>query len=115
MKTRNILNIVLLILIIVNIVLVVFLVNAVKKPTVEQQASAELHKKVISFHTLFIEKVIASQKPVSEEDRVALENSVLQINNPELTKAWNTFVKSNKQNDMQTSVVKLLSLLVTLE
>jgi hypothetical protein len=71
-----------------------------------------MHIKATRLLKTFIDKVLNNQGTVSFEDRVQLENDILQMHDPVLTSAWNAFVSSKTSKEGQTSAVKLMSLLV---
>ena len=71
-----------------------------------------MNSKIIDFEGLFIEKVLKADKEVSFDDRLQLENTVRALNDQEILEAWNAFVNSKNQDEAQTAVKNLLSLLV---
>lgn len=73
-----------------------------------QQYSA----KVLQFTNLFIEKVLKAQTEVSFKDRLKLENSVRDLNDPEILVQWQKFTASQTEQDAQKEVKNLLELLV---
>lgn len=111
-KTRLVSNILMVILLCGNVYLAIQFINNNQKATTEDQTNITL--KIRSSRALkdFINKVLDTQGAVSFEDRVALENDILQIHDPVLTTAWNAFVSSKTSKEGQTNAVKLMSLLV---
>ena len=70
-----------------------------------------VNDKILSFDRLFIQKVLNAKGEVSFEDRLQLENTVRDLNDPEILTAWNAFVNAKAQDDAQNAVRALLSLL----
>jgi len=61
---------------------------------------------------LFINVVLNTEgKTISYADRVALENDVIQMNDVDITKQWDTFVASKDAKNAQTNAVTLMKLL----
>ena len=78
-----------------------------EKQTVIQQTNGN----VLLFAGLFIDKVLLGQGTVSFEDRLSLENAVRSINDKEIFAQWESFTKSQTDNESQTAVGNLLKLL----
>ena len=115
-KTKLFSNLLMLILLGGNIYLGVSFINEMKKQTVvPDQTDVTLRVKVVNFHKIFIDKVLSSQGVISAEDRVLLENDIIQIHDPVLTTAWHDFTASKNSKDTQATAVKLMSLLVARE
>jgi len=72
----------------------------------------QVNVKVLNFTNLFIAKVLKAENEVSFEDRLKLENSVRDLNDPELLSQWNKFVDSKTPEDAQKEVKNLLEMLV---
>ncbi len=68
-------------------------------------------QEVAQFDKMFIEKVLMSNKQVSFEERLALENAVRKLNDADILNQWNKFVESGDSVVAQGEVKKLLSLL----
>lgn len=111
-KTRLVSNALMLILLCGNIYFSTQFIQGISRPIVEDQTNVTIQIKSARFLKTFIDKVLNTQGTVSFEDRVLLENEILQIHDPVLTTAWNTFVTSKTSKDAQTNAVKLMSLLV---
>ena len=77
-----------------------------------QTDSYVLNDKVLAFSDLFINKVLKSDTEVSFEDRLHLENSVRELNDPELFGWWNSFVQAKTEEQAQTAVKNLLATLI---
>jgi len=69
-------------------------------------------KKIISFLDLFIEKVLKADSEVSFEDRLKLENSVRDLGDEDVLAQWEKFIGSTSEEQVQSEVKNLLSLLV---
>ncbi|MCX6765249.1 MAG: hypothetical protein NT148_01790 [Candidatus Nealsonbacteria bacterium] len=72
-----------------------------------------VNSKILSFTKLFIEKVLASKTEVDFETRLKLENSIRDINDPELFDQWTKFTGSKESGEAQANVVILLQMLVS--
>ncbi len=61
---------------------------------------------------LFIDVVLNTEgKTISYADRVALENDVVQMNDSDITKKWDTFVASADAKSAQSNAVTLMKAL----
>jgi hypothetical protein len=79
------------------------------------QAKMAVQKKderVLTFLKMFIKKVIKSESGVSFEDRLALENSVRNLNDKDILAQWKKFVDSKTEKEAQDNTKDLLDLLV---
>lgn len=72
----------------------------------------QTNEKVVIFLSLFIEKVLKSDKEVPFEERLQLENAVRNINDPEVLSAWEKFTSSTTEEQVQQEVKNLLIALV---
>ena len=89
-------------------------VLSLQKDLVATQAIANertVNDKILSFDRLFIQKVLNAKGEVSFEDRLQLENTVRDLNDPEILTAWNSFVNAKTQVAAQDAVRLLLSIL----
>jgi hypothetical protein len=111
-KTRLVSNILMVVLLCGNVYLAIQFISSNQKTAVEDQTNITLQLKSSRALKDFINKVLDTQGAVSFEDRVTLENDILQIHDPVLTTAWNAFVSSKTAKEGQTNAVKLMSLLV---
>ena len=68
--------------------------------------------KVAAFLNLFIQKVLKTDKEISFEDRLQLENAIRDINDPILLAKWEAFTQANSETDIQARVKDLLEALV---
>ena len=71
-----------------------------------------LNSKVVDFAGLFVDKVLKAEKEVSFDDRLQLENAVRDLKDSDILAAWNAFVASKSQEEAQSAVKNLLSILV---
>jgi hypothetical protein len=110
-RTRLFSNILMFVLLCGNIYLSAQFIQNIQKPEVTDQTNITLQIKSARALKDFINKVLA-QTEVSFEDRVTLENDILQVHDPVLTTAWNAFVNSKTSKEGQANAVKLMSLLV---
>ena len=111
-KTKLFSNFLLVVLLAGNIYLSIQFIDNLSKPVIVDQTNVTLHIRASRFLKEFISKVLNTQGTVSFQDRVQLENDLLQMNDPVLTTAWNAFVSAKTSTDAQTNAVKLMSLLV---
>ena len=77
------------------------------------QSKVALNQKVINFANLFIKKVLQADTEVDFETRLSLENAVRDLNDSEIMAEWTNFIGSKTEADAQTSVKKLLGILIT--
>lgn len=117
MKNTNNKNII-IILLILSLVVNAFLVAnyfilkigfAKAQKTMEQ---GRVNKKIASFTSLFIEKVLKSEKDVDFEERLMLETAVRDLNDQEVMSQWRKFTESKIKEDAQREVKNLLGLLL---
>jgi len=76
------------------------------------QIKVELNQKVVNFTTLFIKKVLQTDKEVDFETRLSLENAVRDLKDEDIMAEWTNFIGSKTEIEAQNSVKKLLELLV---
>lgn len=76
-----------------------------------EDATFAYRLQVSRFLQEFIDNVLSTQGTVSFDERVKLENDIIQLNDPALTAQWNVFVNSKTTTDAQTNAVKLMSML----
>lgn len=65
---------------------------------------------IASFNKLFIEKVLKTKGEVSYEDRLKLENAVVNTKDADIAVAWKVFLASATEKEAQEKVLVLLSL-----
>ena len=78
----------------------------------KQIKTQQTNTKVVNFLNLFIQKVLKSDKEVSFEDRLQLENAVRDINDPEILSTWEQFTNGTNEAQIQQGVKALLEALV---
>ena len=111
-KTKLVSNFLLVLLLAGNVYLSIQFIDNLQKPVLQDQTNVTLHIKAANTLKTFINKVLGTQGAISMEDRVLLENDILQIHDPVLTTTWNAFVNSKNTKDAETNAVKLMSLLI---
>lgn len=111
-KTRLISNVLMVGLLAGNIYLATQFIENIKKPVLEDQTNITMQIKSARFLKTFINTVLNNAGTVSIEDRVQMENEVLQMHDSILTTNWNEFVASKTAKEAQTNAVKLMVLLV---
>lgn len=72
----------------------------------------ETNSKAIAFLKLFIEDVLMSKDPVPFEERLQLENAIREINDQKVFDQWQTFLKSEKPDDIRANAKVLLKLVI---
>ena len=86
-----------------------------EKETADLQKQIETQKtneKVVRFLDIFIQKVLKTDKEVSFEDRLKLENAIRDINDPELLAKWEAFTNGTNEAQIQQGVKDLLEAIV---
>ena len=78
-----------------------------------QVKNQQVNAKVLSFLNLFIQKVLKSDKEVSFEDRLKLENAIRDINDPKILASWEQFIGGTNEIQIQQGVKDLLEVLVS--
>lgn len=110
-KTRLLSNILMLLLLIGNVYFSTNFIQNITKTDVVNTENTTLQIKSARALKDFINMVLTKPE-VSFEDRVTLENDILQIHDPVLTSVWNDFVNSKTSKEGQDNAVKLMTLLV---
>ncbi len=90
-----------------------FLGKAELEQVKSEQTKVEFNEKVINFASLFIKKVLQADKEVDFETRLSLENAVRGLKDDQIMAEWQNFTASKTEADAQTSVKKLLEILIT--
>jgi len=114
-KSRLSSNILLIILVAGNLFFATQYIQQIKAEQ-DQQANATdttLNRlQTARFLKFFIDVVLNTKGgAVSYDDRVKLEADVINLQDYDITKEWNAFVKSKDAKTAQTEAVKLMSLL----
>jgi hypothetical protein len=106
-------------LIILTIITVILLTCdvffAVKYLFVQQRldeilAFNQINSKIRFFNNIFIDKVLKAQGLVSYEDRLKLENAVMDTNNKDVIDQWHRLLDSQTEAEAQQGVIDLLVL-----
>lgn len=66
--------------------------------------------KIIVFDKLFVEKVLKTKGEVPYEDRLKLENAVVNTKDADVLSAWKNFLASATEKEAQERVLVILSL-----
>src|SRR3989339_1167681 len=72
----------------------------------------QINEKTLVFAKLFVEKVLAGESEVDFEDRLQLENSIREINDPKIFDQWQKFIKSENDQQAQQEVRALFTMLL---
>ena len=115
-RVRVVSNVLMLVLVAGNIYFSIQYTQNMLREKQQQEITAakdDARFKAASFLKFFIEKVLTTKGVISYDDRVKLENDIHQFDDPALIKVWNDFVESKDPTAAQTTVVKLMSMLVT--
>lgn len=72
------------------------------------QSKAEIDGNVLSFFQLFVDDVLKKRGPVGYATRVALDQRVLEIDDKELSVAWNLFLQSTSEDQAQIAATTML-------
>jgi len=78
----------------------------------KELAVRQTNERVVNFLAVFIQKVLRAEKEVSFEDRLKLENTIRDINDPEILSEWEKFTGSTNEFQIQEGVKDLLEVLV---
>lgn len=81
--------------------------------SVQNEAKESMRLQASRFMKYYIDVVLSTKGTISFEDRVKLENDVLQMHDADITAKWNAFVKSKDSQTAQDTAVKLMSTLAT--
>ena len=71
-----------------------------------------ISNKTLNFTKLLVDKVFGEDKKIAFEDRLRLENSVRDLNDPLIHEKWNNFINSKNQEEAQNELKKLLGILI---
>jgi cell shape-determining protein MreC len=86
--------------------------NARKALSQTLSFSSNLNQNVFNFTKFFIENVIKTDREVSLETRLKMENDVRNLNDKEILEKWEKFVNSKTEDEAQKNVRELLLILV---
>jgi hypothetical protein len=86
-----------------------YFLQAKKIQSLEKEIEArQTNDRVVNFLNIFIENVLKTDKEVSFEDRLKLENAIRDIDDPEILARWEKFTSASYENDIQNGVKDLL-------
>jgi hypothetical protein len=71
---------------------------------------SKINTNVLAFDKLFVEKVLKTQGEVSYQDRLNLENTVINTKDNTIIDGWHNFLASTTEADAQSRVLVLLSM-----
>ena len=113
-KKKTIIAIIIALLVLGNIAFAIgyFSEKAKIKEMQKELKSQQFNVKIINFSSLFIEKVLKAKGEVSFENRLKLENSVRDLDDPVILNLWEKFIQSDAQDQAQEAVKNLLDVLV---
>ena len=72
----------------------------------------QINLKAVDFFKLFIANVLKNQKEVTFEERLQLENAILDLKDQQLLDHWHKFTSSKTESEAQQATVELFELLV---
>jgi hypothetical protein len=76
----------------------------------EVLAFTQTNDRIKFFNNVFIDKVLKARAPVSYEDRLILENAVMDTNDGKIIDQWHLLLESQTEAEAQKGVVDLLIL-----
>ena len=107
-------NILVLILLVGNIFFAyqyISVLNSNKNESVAGGQKTTQHEQITNFNKFFVQTVLNSKGGISSDDRIKLENDMIQIHDQDLLKSWNEFVNSKDDKTSQLNAMKLFQLL----
>ncbi len=111
-KTKLFTNFLLIVLVAGNIFFSIQYTEGLKQQDTTQSDTTIVRIQASRLLKLFIDVVLNTEgQTISYNDRVALENDVIQLQDPEITKQWDIFVASKDAKTAQTNAVGFLKLL----
>jgi hypothetical protein len=110
-KTRLVSNVLMLVLVAGNIFFSIQYIYSIKQE--QQQINDTSSTRYMASRALhdFIVIVLSTKGVVSYDDRVKLENDILQVNDPTLTVQWKDFVDSKDSVTAQGRAINVLTTL----
>ena len=72
--------------------------------------TSEVNSSILAFDKLFVDKVLKSQGETSYQDRLSLENAVVNTKDSTIIDAWHNFLASTTEADAHARVLVLLDL-----
>ena len=91
----------------------IFRSSSLSTKLAEKEAQTEIsnrNEKMIEFMSLFVEKVLKSEKEIDFDTRLSLENSVRATKDQDLINQWQKFTNSKTEEAAQAEVKNLLGL-----
>ena len=112
-RTRLVSNILMVVLVAGNLFFSIQYTESIKSQQTQKQDTIGTNIQISRFLKLFVNVVLSSSegKQVSTDERVQLENDVIQIGDPEIRAQWNSFVASTDSKTAQTNAIALMKLL----
>lgn len=111
-QNKWILGLVAVIFLLVAILAVGYVLKLKENQNLKKELQVQkTNEKVAIFLDLFIQKVLKTDKEVSFEDRLRLENAVRNINDEEILAKWEQFTNGQTESQIQDGVKALLGAL----
>jgi len=110
-KTTIILTIIILVLLAGNVYFYLQY-SSVREQLDDVSRNNQVNTKIVAFSKLFVEKVLVDENEVSYEDRLKLENAVVDTQDEDIINEWHNFLNSKTEFEAQAGTKKLLSLFV---
>lgn len=111
-KTRLFTNFLLIVLVAGNIFFSIQYTENLKQESVVQTDNTAIRIQASKLLKLFVDVVLNTEgKPISYDDRVALENDVRQMKDFEVIKQWDNFVASPNPKMAQENAIAFMKLL----
>ena len=110
-KTRLFTNFLLIVLVAGNIFFSIQYTESLKQQGMQQADNTATRIQASKLLKLFVDVVLNTDKTISFEDRVALENDVRQMKDVEVIKEWDAFVASADAKVAQKNAVVLMKTL----
>ena len=86
--------------------------SSVKEQLDNVSKNNQVNTKIVAFGKLFVEKVLVDVGEVSYEDRLKLENAVVDTQDQDIIDEWHAFLNSKTEADAQVGTKNLLSLFI---
>ncbi len=111
-KTKLFTNFLLIVLVAGNIFFSIQYTEGLKQQDVTQSDNTIVRIQASKLLKLFVDVVLNTEgQTISYSDRVTLENDVVQMNDTDITKQWDTFVSSKDAKTAQSNAVAFMKLL----
>lgn len=107
-----------IVIIVLLLVAVIFLGVGLINTNIELKNQSQIAKvqqtniKVVDFLRLFVTNVLKNKQEVTFEQRLQLENAVLDLQDQQILDQWHKFTESETEADAQKAAIDLLDLLV---